>query len=174
MPLFSVLFQESLGISREAFALYQFIPIIFYSLSSAYVRNIVSKWGLSKTFVWGFYWLIVYCLSVIITMFVFSESAFLIGGTYCIFSICCPFIATVVTTLAMESTPEMGGVSSSAMTSMRQLMASLITFSGSQMYNMSFYSIGIVMLFYVSVLVGLMLLGRSIQQLQIYDDSHSK
>jgi DHA1 family bicyclomycin/chloramphenicol resistance-like MFS transporter len=173
-PLFSVLFQESLGISREAFALYQFIPIIFYSLSSAYVKNIVSKWGLSKTFVWGFYWLAIYCISILITLAFFPKSGLFIGGTYCIFSICCPFIATVVTTLAMESTPAMGGVSSSSMTSMRQLMASLITFSGAQLYDASFWSIGLVMLFYVIFLGVLTLWGRSIEQLKTYDEHHSK
>jgi MFS transporter, DHA1 family, multidrug resistance protein len=165
MPLFSLYFQDGLGISRDSFALYQFIPILFYSLSAVFVRNTVNQQGISKTFILGMYWLALYSLSVVVTMLWFPSSAIIIGGTYCIFSICCPFIATVVTTLAMESVPEMGGVSSSAMTSTRQLMASIIAFSGAQFYTLSFESIAIVMLFYVAVLGFITIWGKTISLL---------
>jgi hypothetical protein len=68
--------------------------------------------------------------------------------TFCIYTVCCPFIATVVTTRAMELFHTMGGTSSSAVTSIRQLMASFITFSAAAIYNQTFQSITIVLIIY--------------------------
>jgi hypothetical protein len=52
----------------------------------------------------------------------------------------------------MELFNTMGGTSSSALTSIRQLTASFITFSAAAFYNQTFQSITIVLIIYVSVI----------------------
>jgi|GEM_PF-3450942 len=153
IPLFSIHFQDVMGISREAFALYQFVPTFFYAIAAAFVRQYVKDNGLYSTIRIGMYLITVYIVSLLIVQAFFSESVNMMVMTYCVYTVCCPFIATVVTTRAMELFHTMGGTSSSAVTSIRQLMASFITFSAAAVYNQTFQSITVVLIAYVLLII---------------------
>lgn len=153
IPLFSIHLQDVMKISRESFALYQFVPTFFYALSAAFVRQYVKDSGLYATIRIGMYLIAVYVISLLIVQAFFSDSVNWMVSTYCIYTICCPFIGTVVTTKAMELFNTMGGTSSSALTSIRQLTASFITFSAAAVYNQTFQSITIVLLVCVGITV---------------------
>jgi DHA1 family bicyclomycin/chloramphenicol resistance-like MFS transporter len=152
IPLFSIHFQEVMNVSRESFALYQFVPTFFYALSAAFVRQYVKDSGLYATIRVGMYLITGYVFSLLLVQLFFSDSVNWMISTYCIYTICCPFIGTVVTTKAMELFNTMGGTSSSALTSIRQLMASFITFSAGAFYNRTFQSIIIVLLIFVGII----------------------
>jgi DHA1 family bicyclomycin/chloramphenicol resistance-like MFS transporter len=152
IPLFSIHFQDVMKISRESFALYQFVPTFFYVISAAFVRQYVKESGLYFTIRIGMYLILGYVVSLLIVQEFFSDSVNWMVLTYCIYTVCCPFIATVVTTKAMELFHNMGGTSSSAVTSIRQLMASFITFSAAAFYNQTFQSITIVLIIYVAII----------------------
>jgi hypothetical protein len=94
--------------------------------------------------------LLAYLSTLVVVHFFFPTVVNAIVLTYCIYSVCCPFIAAVVTTRAMEIFSEMGGTASSAITSIRQLMASFITFSAAAVYNQTFGSITVVLTVYAS------------------------
>lgn len=157
IPLFSIHFQEVLNINRETFALYQFVPTFFYAIAAAFVRQYVKNNGLYSTITIGIYIIMGYVISLLIVQAFFTESVNMLIVTYCIYTVCCPFIATVVTTKAMELFHTMGGTSSSAITSIRQFMASFITFSAAAIYNQTFYSITIVLISYVIFIIGMFL-----------------
>jgi hypothetical protein len=140
-------------ISRESFALYQFIPTFFYAISAAFVRQYVKNSGLYATIRIGMHLISGYVVSLLVVQMFFSESVNWMITTYCIYTVCCPFIGTVVTTKAMELFNTMGGTSSSALTSIRQLTASFITFSAAAFYNQTFQSITVVLLIYVFIIV---------------------
>lgn len=152
IPLFSIHFQDVMKVSREGFALYQFVPTFFYAISAAFVRQYVKDIGLYATIRIGMYLISGYVVSLLVVEMFFSDSVNWIVLTYCIYTVCCPFIGTVVTTKAMELFNTMGGTSSSALTSIRQLTASFITFSAAAFYNQTFQSITIVLIIYVSVI----------------------
>ena len=153
IPLFSIHFQEVMNMSRESFALYQFIPMFFYAIAAAFVRQYVKDNGLYSTIRIGMCLILGYVVSLLIVQGLFSDSVNWMVLTYCIYTVCCPFIATVVTTKAMEIFHTMGGTSSSAVTSIRQLMASFITFSAAAFYNQTFQSIAIVLIAYVALII---------------------
>lgn len=150
IPLLSIHLQEVLHLSRESFALYQFLPTLFYSISAAFVRQYVKDSGLYSTIRIGLWVLLAYLGSLFFVQLLFPNVVNAIVLTYCIYSVCCPFIGAVVTTRAMEVFSGMGGTSSSATTSIRQLMASFITFSAAATYNQTFSSITIVLTIYAS------------------------
>lgn len=153
IPLFSIHLQEVIGISREAFALYQFVPTFFYAIAAAFVRQYVKNQGLHSTITLGMYLITGYVVSLLLVQAFFSDSVNMLVLTYCIYTVCCPFIATVVTTRAMELFNNMGGTSSSAVTSIRQFMASFVTFSAAAVYNQTFQSITIVLTIYVAIII---------------------
>ncbi len=153
IPLLSIHFQDVLNVSREAFALYLFIPTFFYAISGAFVRQYVQDSGLYSTIQIGMYLVGAYIVSLLIVQMFFAESVNMIVLTYCVYTVCCPFIGTVVTTKAMEVFHSMGGTSSSAVTSIRQLMASIITFSAAAIYNKTFQSISVVLVIYSIVII---------------------
>jgi hypothetical protein len=153
IPLFSIHFQEVMHMSRESFALYQFIPTVFYAISAAFARQYVKENGLYSTIRIGMFLIVGYVVSLLIVQGFFSDSINWMVLTYCIYTVCCPFIATVVTTKAMEIFHTMGGTSSSAVTSIRQLMASFITFSAAAFYTQTFQSITIVLIAYVALII---------------------
>jgi DHA1 family bicyclomycin/chloramphenicol resistance-like MFS transporter len=152
IPLFSIHFQDVMKVSREGFALYQFVPTFFYAISAAFVRQYVKDSGLYATIRIGMYLIFGYVISLLVVQMFFSDSVNWMVLTYCIYTVCCPFIGTVVTTKAMELFNTMGGTSSSALTSIRQLTASFITFSAAAFYNQTFQSITIVLLIYVIII----------------------
>lgn len=152
IPLFSIHFQDVMKVSREGFALYQFVPTFFYAISAAFVRQYVKDRGLYATIRIGMYLIFGYVISLLVVQMFFSDSVNWMVLTYCIYTVCCPFIGTVVTTKAMELFNTMGGTSSSALTSIRQLTASFITFSAAAFYNQTFQSITIVLLIYVFII----------------------
>lgn len=152
IPLFSIHFQDVMKVSREGFALYQFVPTFFYAISAAFVRQYVKDRGLYATIRIGMYLIFGYVISLLVVQMFFSYSVNGMVLTYCIYTVCCPFIGTVVTTKAMELFNTMGGTSSSALTSIRQLTASFITFSAAAFYNQTFQSITIVLLIYVFII----------------------
>lgn len=152
IPLFSIHFQDVMKVSREGFALYQFVPTFFYAISAAFVRQYVKDSGLYATIRIGMYLISGYVISLLAVQMFFSDSVNWMVLTYCIYTVCCPFIGTVVTTKAMELFNTMGGTSSSALTSIRQLTASFITFSAAAFYNQTFQSITIVLVIYVVII----------------------
>lgn len=153
IPLFSIHFQDVLEVSREAFALYQFVPTFFYAVAATFVRQYLKDNGLYSTITIGVYLIIVYVVSLLFVQLFFEDSVNMLVLTYCIYTVCCPFIATVVTTRAMELFHSMGGTSSSAVTAIRQLTASFITFSAAAVYNQTFQSIALVLMVYVALII---------------------
>jgi len=153
IPLFSIHLQDVMGVSRETFALYQFVPTFFYAIAAAFVRQHVKDNGLYSTISIGIYLILAYVVILIIVQAFFSDSVNMMVMTYCVYTVCCPFIATVLTTKAMELFHTMGGASSSAITSIRQFMASFISFSAAAIYNQTFQSITLVLVFYVTFIL---------------------
>lgn len=140
IPLLSIYFQEVLDLSRDHYAMYQLIPTLAYAFAAWWARKFVEKQTLRRTLNIGISIIALFVISMtgILLFCPYSAPAIVIAS--CIYNIGSPFVGTVVVTKGMEIFPNIGGTSSSALTSMRQLTASFITFMAGVIYCETYLS----------------------------------
>ena len=120
--------------------MYQLVPTLSYAFSAWWARKFVEKQTLARTLKIGISIIVLFVLSMIGILLFCPHSATAIVIASCIYNIGSPFVGTVVVTKAMEIFPDIGGTSSSALTSIRQLTASFITFMAGVVYCETYLS----------------------------------
>ena len=153
IPLMSIYFQEILDLSRDTYAFYQIIPTLAYAISAWWARRFVHTHTLSYTLKFGIAIMFLFVLTLISIQVFSIQSANTIVFASCIYNFGSPFVGTVIITKSMEIFPKIGGTSSSALTSLRQLTASFITFMAGVIYNETYLSIILVLATFSMVLI---------------------
>ena len=135
----SFYYMQEMGMSQNMFVVHQFVPVVIYSISAWLSRHVVKHMDLRLIFVFGIGAMLTHL--AIFTLFAVFGDPKVITASYCLFSLASPFLTGVVTTVAMNYFPRMGGTSSSAFTTMRQLSTALTISFFTVMYNDNFITI---------------------------------
>jgi DHA1 family bicyclomycin/chloramphenicol resistance-like MFS transporter len=152
-------YMSDFGLDVRTYAIYQFIPMLFNMFSVLIYRVVVKFLGVSKCARYGVYALV--CLvPLYFTIGIVNTrwSADTILAVICMQSLIVPFIIPGFTAKALDKFPDIRGMSSSAIGSIRTLFMSLGMFIGSYVigskYDKLFVAMGIIigivfMMYYV-------------------------